>query len=69
MEFGSSSRNPPCPRRFFFVTGLLEPWRKILMVDKIISREMVMPNRCVMCMSAEESTNHLLVQCPVANSL
>lgn len=44
-------------------------WGRILTVDKIIARGILIPNRCLMCLMDEETLNHLLLQCPVALSI
>lgn len=58
----------PLPSKSCFFLWLAY-WGKVLTVDNIIARGMIIPNRCSMSMQDEESVNHLLVQCPMASSL
>lgn len=58
----------PIPSRVCFFLWLAY-WSKILTVDKIITRGMLIPNRCSTCLMDEESSNHLLIHCPTAHSL
>lgn len=40
--------------------------RKILTQDILQKKGIALPHRCIMCYKAEESLDHLLVQCPYA---
>ncbi|KAF5203901.1 hypothetical protein FRX31_006512 [Thalictrum thalictroides] len=41
-------------------------WNRILTVDQLQRRGLVIPNRCCMCNSANETIDHLFLQCNFA---
>lgn len=55
------------PRMTFFAWEACR--ERILTFDNLRTRGQVIVNRCSLCMCVEESSNHLLLWCPVAHSL
>ena len=54
------------PRVVFFVWSTI---RKILTLDNLRKRQVVVINRCDMCKKDGESVDHLLLHCKVAHAL
>ena len=44
-------------------------WGKVLTLDKLQRRGWHLPNICYLCGYAEETIHHLLLHCPIVNSL
>ena len=56
-----------CPKTTTF--SWLELKRRILIGDNLKKRGMQNPSQCPLCLSEEESMNHLLDECPFSSSL
>ncbi|CAN1807678.1 hypothetical protein LINPERHAP1_LOCUS25125 [Linum perenne] len=42
---------------------------RVLTLDNLQARGFQLPNRCVLCLSQEESVNHLFICCPFASHI
>ncbi|KAF5200412.1 hypothetical protein FRX31_010001, partial [Thalictrum thalictroides] len=48
----------------FFMWSLV--WNRILTVDQLAAKGIIVPNSCVMCANTPEDTHHLFLSCPVS---
>ena len=44
-------------------------WKKVLTLDRIQRRACPLANKCYLCLSKEESIDHILLHCELARSL